>query len=451
MDDLTERLTDWLLAKRVKAYLVGGYVRDRLLRRPIYDIDVAVDGDAVAVGRGAADALGGAFYVLDEARGTARILLTAGDDTVKEVDFARLKDGDLAADLAARDFTVNAMALALADREAAWVIDPHGGRADLRARRLRAVGPRSIADDPIRILRAVRLSGELGLRIDRDTDAWLRESISLLARVSAERIRDEWLRILSLPALAEPLAYLDETGILWTLLERFGVPPPDRAQRQARFVRAAETLATLGALLDRPDGVGSAHDRAIAPYRARLEAHLAEPVSGRRSRGLLLKLVVLLEPLAGTNLAAVLAGLHLSNAELRRASTLCDARAGLASIAVESDEAVESPGTLHRFYRRAGDAGPDALAWYLSQPGMEAPRAADLAHRGWQAYFDAYDTIVAPPRLISGDTLIAHFDLPPGPQLRTLLDSVGEAQAEGRIATAEEALRWVERLLTSPG
>jgi len=443
MDDLTERLTGWLLAAGVKAYLVGGYVRDRLLRRPIDDIDVAVDGDAVAVGRAAADALGGAFYVLDETRGTARILLTMGNGKVKEVDLARLKEGGLAADLAARDFTVNAMALALADREVAGVIDPHGGRADLRAKRLRVVGPTSVADDPIRILRAVRLSSELSLRIDPGTDALLRESTPLLARVSAERIRDEWLRILALPAVAEPLAYLDETGVLWALLERFGVPRPDPTQRQSRFARAAETLAALSALMDRPDE--------IAPFRARLGAHLAEPVTDRHSRGLLLTLVALLEPLAGTDLDAVLVGLHLSNAELRRARTLRDARADLASIAVGPDAAEISLGMLYSFYRQAGDAGPDALAWYLSQAGAEESRAANLAYRGWQAYFDAYTTIVAPPRLIDGDTLIAHFDLQPGPRLRTLLDSVGEAQAEGRIASVEEALGWVERLLTSTG
>jgi tRNA nucleotidyltransferase/poly(A) polymerase len=456
MDDLSERLIGWLTAEGVKAYLVGGYVRDRLLGRPIYDIDVAIDGDTLSLGRQAADALGGAFYVLDEIRGTARLLVRT-DDGAKEIDFARLKDGDLQADLAERDFTINAMALALADRGAAHVIDPHGGRADLHEKRLRAVAATSIADDPIRILRAVRLCGELALDLDPATDRLMRDAAPLLHRVSAERIRDELSRILSLPDLAGPLRYMHETSILWLLVERFGVAAPDLSVRSRRFDRAVDILTILGDLLDRPHDLGRPYDARVAPYHSRLQAHLEVHVADRRSRRLLLTFAALLQPLLEAEAAgveAILTGLHFSNTEIRRGRTLCDARNAWPALGDVTS------GELHRFYRLAGNAGPDAVAWRLAgsltetRRGAETRRAAAesrVAYRAWRAYFDEYATVVVPPRLIDGNTLLTYFDLQPGPQLRALLDGVSEAQAEGRVNSFEEALRWVEHLLASRG
>ncbi len=450
MDALLDCLVEWLGARGVTAYLVGGYVRDLLLGRPIYDVDVAVDGDTLSLSRQAADALGGAFYVLDEARQTARVLLPS-DDGIKEVDFARLKGGDLEADLSERDFTINAMALSLSDRSAASVIDPQGGQADLRAKRLRAVSPTSISDDPIRILRAVRLTGELGFNIDPDTDRLVRQALPVLGQVSAERIRDEWSRILALPTLDAPLCYMHEAGILWALVSRFGAPVDDPNTRDSLFNKAIAIESALSRLLDHPRDVGPPYDGAIAPYQAQLQAHLGAYVSDRRSRRLLLRFVALLHPLLqedGARIGACLSGLRFSNAEARRARLLCKAWAAGAVLSGVAR------GTLHRFYRQAGDAGPDAVLWRLAESltGADAHLASAESHRAhlaWQAYFDEYETIVAPPRLIDGDALLAHFDLQPGPRLRDLLDDVREAQAEGRISSTEEALRWVERRIAN--
>jgi tRNA nucleotidyltransferase/poly(A) polymerase len=130
------------------AYLVGGAVRDWLREGSVllpHDLDFVVPGDGLRLARQIADALGGAFYPLDAARGVGRVVMmpkptaqppARGSDR-RVIDVARFQGPDLTADLAGRDFGVNAMALDVTSA-VPRLIDPHGGRADLRARGVRA-------------------------------------------------------------------------------------------------------------------------------------------------------------------------------------------------------------------------------------------------------------------------------------------------------------------------
>ncbi|NLF14487.1 MAG: CCA tRNA nucleotidyltransferase, partial [Anaerolineaceae bacterium] len=148
--ELQERVVAWLAAQEVPAYLVGGCVRDRVLGRPTYDLDVAVAGDGLRVARHLANSLGGDYYALDAERSTGRAILYH-DDGRLVVDVARFRGEPplaLEDDLAGRDFTVNAMAIDV--RDPGTIVDQHGGLADLGARVLRPVGEDSIRDDPVR-------------------------------------------------------------------------------------------------------------------------------------------------------------------------------------------------------------------------------------------------------------------------------------------------------------
>jgi poly(A) polymerase len=121
-----------------------------------------------------------------------------------------LRDGDIGADLAARDFTVNAMAEPLAGGE---LLDPHGGRADLAARRLRMVGPDALAADPLRTLRAIRIAVDLELTIEPETAAAIGREAPGLERVAAERIFGELKQVLRSPAVRTGLQLMDAHGI----------------------------------------------------------------------------------------------------------------------------------------------------------------------------------------------------------------------------------------------
>jgi hypothetical protein len=183
-----------------EAWVVGGAVRDELLGREVIDVDIAC-ADPKAAARAYARRAGGAPFPLSERHGAWRVALDAG----RTVDFTPLPDG-IERDLATRDFTINAIAVPLAGGEA---LDPHGGLADLEARRLRAVSPTIFEDDPLRLLRAVRLEEELGAELDPETESLARGHAALVTQPAGERILAELERL-------KPRGFLrlEELGLL---------------------------------------------------------------------------------------------------------------------------------------------------------------------------------------------------------------------------------------------
>jgi len=175
-----------LAAAGEEAYLVGGAIRDELLGRPVFDVDVACR-EPEAAARAYADAQGGAVVPLSERHGAWRVAYRDG----RTVDFTPLQGG-IADDLATRDFTVNAIARRLGSADH---VDPLGGVPDLESRTLRAVSDEVFRADPLRLLRAVRLEDELGLGIDSETEALVRRDASLAGAPAGERILGELQRL----------------------------------------------------------------------------------------------------------------------------------------------------------------------------------------------------------------------------------------------------------------
>jgi len=134
-------------------YLIGGAVRDMLLNRVSSDLDFALPSKGIASARNVADALQANFMILDDERDTGRVIFTDRNGLRTFLDFATYRGASLEEDIYARDFTINAIAF---DLRKQTIIDPLNGVSDLRAKLIRACSPTSIADDPIRILRAIR-------------------------------------------------------------------------------------------------------------------------------------------------------------------------------------------------------------------------------------------------------------------------------------------------------
>ena len=184
-----------------EAWIVGGAVRDELLGRSVLDLDVACrhpKETAVSYAR----RFVGAAFPLSERHGAWRVAAPGAEQTV---DFTPLPDG-IEADLASRDFTFNAIARPVGSGEH---YDPYGGRTDLDARRIRAVSESIFLDDPLRLLRAVRMEGELGFRMDEHTEELLRASSDLVTIPAGERILSELQRL-----SADGYRRLAEVGLL---------------------------------------------------------------------------------------------------------------------------------------------------------------------------------------------------------------------------------------------
>jgi len=226
--------------------LVGGCLRDLCLGRPVLDWDVTTAAPPAVV-----LALFPKAVPIGLRHGTVMVPSAAGP-----IDVTSWRGPDLPADLARRDFTINAMALVLGPP--AW-LDPEGGLADLRAGRLRAV--RSARDrlreDPLRGLRALRLVSELGFELDGELAGALREAAPALRSVAAERIRSELERLLLGRFAPRALALLRQLGLEQVLVGGPLAPdtpaviallPPDPTLRLAAWLRGRDAAALLGRL-----------------------------------------------------------------------------------------------------------------------------------------------------------------------------------------------------------
>ena len=214
-----------------EAWVVGGAIRDELLGREVVDLDIACREPKQAA-RAYAQRAGGAPFPLSERHGAWRVALDDGHT----VDFTPLRNG-IEDDLATRDFTINAIAVPLAGGEPA---DPFGGQADLEQRVLRAVSRSVFDDDPLRLLRAVRLEDELGLRLDDETALLVKERAALVDRPAGERIVAELVRL-----SVNGFRRADELG----LLEPLGGSVAGLDREQARESTDFRLVAAFGGRL----------------------------------------------------------------------------------------------------------------------------------------------------------------------------------------------------------
>ena len=212
--DVLAQVADHARAANTAVWIVGGTVRDTLLGRETRDLDLVIDGDVMRWTRALAAVLSGSFVELDNDNGVARVVLDG-----RYVDVAQLR-GTIEDDLRRRDFTVDAMAAAL---DGGDVIDVMGGAADLAKRSVRMTSERALDEDPLRLLRGVRIAHDLGFSIDERTAHAISARASAINHVSPERIRDELSRMLALPHAYSVLRTLDELGLLDEVMPELAV------------------------------------------------------------------------------------------------------------------------------------------------------------------------------------------------------------------------------------
>ena len=193
----------------VGTVLVGGAVRDGLLNRlPEHpDLDMVVPADALGQVRKLSQEFGGACVVLDRDRDMARLVL--GRWTI---DLARQEGDDLTADLLRRDYRINAIALTLTTEPK--LLDPSGGIADLRAQRITAINERNLLDDPLRLLRALRLAAELTMTIDEATVEMIARHRHQLPKVAPERIQAELLKLVQANNADQAIGLLNSLQVI---------------------------------------------------------------------------------------------------------------------------------------------------------------------------------------------------------------------------------------------
>lgn len=488
LPSLVERVRAALPAGQ-EIYLVGGAVRDALLNRPHHDFDFVLPARAIAAARKVANALKADFYALDERRDAGRVLVEQ-DGQRTTLDFIALQGAHLNADLAARDLTVNAMAIDLRQPDA--LIDPFGGSGDLLAKKLRAPSPSAFRADPVRVLRAVRLAASLGMAIDEDARRQMRAAASGLAAVSPERLRHELFRVLEVPKLSASLRALDLLDslapIFPELLALKGIQqsPPHAYDVWGHTLkvidRLQQSLALLGATYA-PEGAGDLHGGLVVLKLGRYRQPISELVArelvpGRPRYALLLLGAIFhdtgkattryVEPngrirfIGHEEVSAELAvarakALHLSNGEIELLNAIV--RHHGRPFALTQTGEPPSRRAIYRFFRDCGEAGVDvcllSLADFMGKYAADLPQDALSQHLDTLctllgAFFETPSQSVSPEPLLNGDELMRELGLSPGPRIGEILEALYEAQAGGEVNSKEEALAFARSIKDKP-
>ena len=481
-----------------ETYLVGGAVRDALLRRASHDLDFSVPANGIKLARQIANKLNGAFYPLDSERDTGRVVLIHEDETRTVMDFATYRGADIEADLRDRDFTINAIAYNLQSEE---VLDPLKGANDVRAKVIRACTPEALDNDPVRVLRAIRQAAGLGFQIEADTRQKLKQAAARLGSVSPERVRDELFRILEGPQPGTAIRALEMLGVLPHILPELpalkGVEQPkphvhDVWMHTLGVINHLEEILTALAPGYDPESTGDLFTGLLVlrlgRYRERFGAHFADTLNTNRSLRGLLFFAALYHDVAkpacktvgddgrirfwnhdvqGEEMAAARANvLHLSNDEIQRLQLIIrhhmrvhfhsNRMKAPPNSGGEVEHKTPSRKAIYRFFRDAGEAGVDLVLLALAD--TRATHDHMLTQETWTAvldtcriflenYWEKPAETVAPPRLLNGNEAMSEFGIEPGPQVGEILEVIREAQATGKINTREEALNYARAWL----
>jgi tRNA nucleotidyltransferase (CCA-adding enzyme) len=271
-------------------YVVGGAVRDLVLRRGQLDVDLVAEGQVLSLADKAAAVLGGR-RVQHRAFGTATVegpafrldLAVARAETyARPGALPRVRPASIGEDLARRDFSINAMALALCGRERGQLLDPFDGMGDIARGLVRVLHDRSFIDDATRILRAVRYETRFSFRIEDRTLALLKRDLSYLDTISGARVRHELLRLLAEDVPEKGLLRCQELGVLAPIHKalRFDGELATAFRRARRAVQAPPQpelcLSLLGTRLSPADAEAVALRLALSKRQRQALAGAAE-------------------------------------------------------------------------------------------------------------------------------------------------------------------------------
>ncbi len=424
---LAQQVTSTLREAGHAAYLAGGCVRDLLLGRDPTDFDVATAArpdEVLALFPGSV-AVGAHFGVV-LVQGEVEVATFRSDHAYRngrhpdEVVF----ETDPRQDVLRRDFTINGLLL---DPETGEVLDFVGGRDDLRAGVIRAVGEprRRFDEDHLRMLRAVRFAARFGYTIEPATLAAIRELAVRIHRVSAERVRDELTRILTEGQPRRGLELLDETGLLAEVLPECralqGVEqPPEYHPEGDVWIHTLLMLQSLeqpspvlawGVLLH---DIGKPATFRRAADRIRFDGHVDAGLAIARP---------------------MLARLKFSNADTDRILALIANHMRFMDAPRMKESTLKKFLRLEHFDEHLALHKADCLASHGGLDNYEFVRGKLTALPPEQ---------LKPAPLVTGRDLIA-LGLAPGPEFKRILAEAEDLQLEGRFGSREEALEWVQR------
>jgi len=456
----------YLMKHKIKAWIVGGYPRDMLLKKNTPDIDIVLQGNARQVSEKISKKFKLTLVVLHEEKRIYRLICDG-----YHLDFSQIRGKTLLNDLSRRDFTINSMAIeinpltskAIATGAKTLIIDPFGGRSALRNKRIDVISEKNLIDDPLRILRAYRLASTLVFGITKKTRRGIRKYSSLVLHPAKERIRDEISKILSVNNSYGTLDELYGDGVLEKIFPeirimknspgRFYFHPGGLWEHSLKALRGIEKiLSDAKKYFPGLSGEITAHisTRLVLIKIVTLFHDIAKPATVRKIDGRVRFFGH--ESVGAKMVKRILTRLRFSGKDVSSAVKMVQhhMRAGnLFQAKFLTHKAV------YRFFRDTGDEAVDifllSCADRLSYVGVtsgikDVEKFIAFAGKMIERYFE-FRRKAEQPKLLNGHVLMKKFNLAPGPVIGELLRIVDEYRSAGKIETAGQALHLLRKKL----
>lgn len=415
-------------AQGVRLYLVGGSVRDMLLKRQTKDFDFAMASDAIHFAKAFAANIKATCVLLEENPPTARVVVkpaVSSQASQLTMDFVQFRAESLTDDLRLRDLTINAMAIVFENMNPLTdhtdtsdfqpIIDPCGGMKDLKAGLLRFPSERVVLADPIRLLRIYRFAAQLEFEISEDATALVQKHKALLPNVAVERCRDELMKILDVEEAHLYLRQMDAIGLLVQVLPVIS--------------RAGIAWHPLETFEEMPIPIP------LCSYAAEINSYFQEELGDGVSRRSLIKLSLLF----GDRLGDTGTLLRLS----RRATQF------IRSIISKDQRFFQDVGTQLTHEQIISFLRASASGWWgvLLYAAASHPIDSVVIKQIADTYYEHVLPIRKRGRLITGSDLIQIFHLKEGKQIGDLLEQIEKRRFTGEIRTREEAIAAVSALI----
>ena len=448
--------------RKVSVFLVGGFLRDQLLGILKTDFDFAISKNALGLAKAFARRIKGAFVLLDDAHGSARVVKN-NDGVAWTYDFTDFRGATIVKDLGLRDFTVNTFCL---DLSTVKDCSPASANKDLKLKSIRMVSARVFTDDPLRILRAFSLSAQTGFKIEVKTLARIKKDLHLINLPAIERVREEIFKILQSPRAFKIIAAMDKIGLLERIIPQiavmYGIKQGGYHHLDV-WKHSLEVLNQLERLAIEFD-----QNEVFKPY-------LNEEIGGAHSRLALLKLAALLHDIGKPETRKKDGERMTFHGHEHAGERITRLVAKRLKLSVKERYFLENavrmhlrPGYLSNFknptekivFRYMRDTKEEAVSIAMlaiadqrSTCGpLTTPEKTKHHEQICRRVIDEYFKEKSKPvrvRLLTGNDLIKTLKLKPSSLFAEILTAVEEAHALGAITTKDQALLLAKRMSSS--
>jgi len=456
-------------------YIVGGYIRDILLKKKSLDIDLVVSEKAESFAKKLAKKINGKCFILHSDLQVYRVAVINNPD-LEYIDISLMQGKNIEDDLSRRDFTINALAVKIEnfDNIKKNITDCFDGIKDLQKKEIKVVSKKVFNDDPLRMLRAFRFASEYNFKISKETLSLIKKSSSKIITVAGERIKNELFRILNNKKSSQYIAAIDECGLLEKMF-----PVITKMKKSAKnfyyhpkglFQHCFQTYEALEKIFIKLD-------KYFPQSKDILEQHLNEPFSENVNKKNLLKFIAVFhdcakpecakrmdnkmrflghEELGAKKTAQIMKELKMSNKEIEFAKAIISEHMRPSNLA--KSEVITNRAQM-RLFRDVKENTPYLLILAMSdwhsyktlKKKIYSPKVLKQQEKSVaKLIFSYYDFINNKPKdkIIDGNVLMKELKLKPGKIIGELLQYINNAYEEGRIKDKTQALKYAKTQLT---